>query len=54
MGLFDLLGIRGLVAPVSSFVELVKSLRVNREDTEEESGDDGVIGDNPKEQTEEE
>ena len=32
MGLFDLFGISGAVAPISSFIEMVKSLRGNRED----------------------
>ena len=32
MGLFGLLGIHGAVAPISSFFEMVKSLRGNRED----------------------
>ena len=32
MGLFDLFGISGAVAPMSSFFEMVKSLRGNRED----------------------
>lgn len=32
MGLFGLLSIHGAVAPISSFIEMVKSLRGNRED----------------------
>lgn len=54
MGLFDLFGIRGMVAPIPSFIELVKSFRGNREDAKEQSGDDVVIGDNQEKQTEEE
>ena len=32
MGLFDLLGIHGAVAPISSFIEMVKMLRRNKDD----------------------
>lgn len=32
MGFFELFGIHGAVAPISSFIEMVKSLRGNRED----------------------
>lgn len=54
MGLFELFGIRGMVAPISSFFEMVKSFRGNREDAKELSSDDVVIGDNQEKQTEEE
>lgn len=53
MGLFDLFGIHGAVAPISSFIELVKSLRGNREDEKEQFSEGVVIGDNQEEQTEE-
>ncbi len=54
MGLFDLFGMHGAVSPISSFVELVKSLRGNRADAKEQSGDDVVIDDSQEERTEEE
>lgn len=52
MGLFELFGIHGAVAPMSSFIELVKSLRGNRVEEKEQFGKDVVIDDNQeKEQT---
>ena len=54
MGLFELFGIRGIVEPIPSIIEMVKSLRGNREDAKELSSDDVVIGDNQEKQTEEE
>ena len=44
MSLFDLLGIPGAVAPISSFIEMVKSLRGNREN----NNDDGYRNNNDK------
>lgn len=49
-----LFGLFGIVSPISSFVELVRSFRGNREDVKEQSDDDVVIGDDQEEQTEKE
>ncbi len=54
MGLFDLFGIPGAVAPISSFFELVKSLRGNRENEKDISEENIDIEDNQEEQYEEE
>ena len=52
MGLFDLFGISGAVAPMSSFAELINLLRPNKEE-EKEHSDDFVTDDNQEEQNEE-
>ena len=52
MGLFDLFGISGAVAPMSSFTELINLLRRNKEE-EKEHSDDFVTDDNQEEQNEE-
>lgn len=42
MGLFNLLGIPSLVAPISSFIELVISIHGNKEDEKEMDSEDVV------------
>ena len=52
MGLFDLFGIPGAVAPMPSFAELINLLHRNKEE-EKEHSDDFVTDDNQEEQNEE-
>ena len=53
MSMLNIFGIPGAVAPISSFIELVKSLRGNNEDEKEQS-DVFVTDDNQEEQNKEE
>ena len=54
MGLLDLFGISHIVAPLSSFSELVKSLWRNIEGEKKMTDEDFVTDDNQEEQTERE